>query len=157
MVYHEVFAWHLSCKFLQISTPLIRWMEKLRVCFKLCMFRVHARFGDVPFHPTVLFWCLSSCNLLFQLRHVTSRVNKDCYTYQIGNYKQHLLTHKRCMKTYVMSITSSRNIPLKFRSLILFLRHLKMSIFKNICHKFVSFLLDENAPKKSKSEVGIPK
>ena len=80
VVYHKVFAWPLSCRFLQISTLLIRWMEKLRVYFKLCMFRVHARFGDVPFHPTVFFWCLPSCNLLFQLRHVTRCVNKDRYT-----------------------------------------------------------------------------
>ena len=33
-----------------------------------------------PFHPIVFFWCLPSCNLLFQLRHVTCRVNKNCYT-----------------------------------------------------------------------------
>jgi hypothetical protein len=42
----------------------IRWMEKLRVYFKLCMFRVHARFGDVPFHPTIFFRCPSSCYCL---------------------------------------------------------------------------------------------
>ena len=34
VLYHEVFAWHLSCRFLQISTPLIRWIEKLRVLFQ---------------------------------------------------------------------------------------------------------------------------
>jgi len=39
-------------------------MEKLRVCFKLCMFRVHVRFGEVPFHPTIFFWYPSSCHFL---------------------------------------------------------------------------------------------
>jgi len=51
---------------------LIKWMEKLKVCFKLCMFRIHACFSNEPFRPTIFFWCPLSChclnwdNLLYQ-------------------------------------------------------------------------------------------
>ena len=48
-------------------------MEKLRVCFKLCMFKVHARFGDVLFHPTAFFWCSI---MLSQLRQFTIQLKK---------------------------------------------------------------------------------
>ena len=57
-----------------------------------------------------------------------------------------------------MNIPSSRNLPPKFKHLNMynsFWRDLKISIFENFCHNFLSSLLDENTTQKSKSEVGI--